>query len=138
MKFVRRLALWVTALVMVGLAAAGAAAAETAVPFQINAAPFGNPNGSFDSKATDCAVIVGEQPGRVVVTGAAPGRWGCSPYAAVRWVNLTTGATGAATMSDGLFGFPAAATLPTGRGQVALILTVGGITTPGFATFSVP
>ncbi|MFB7716175.1 hypothetical protein [Nocardia sp. NPDC056100] len=124
-----------------GMASTGVAAADpVSIPFQINPAPFGNPNGSFDAPAMRCAAVVGDQPGVVLITGDKPGGWGCPLSAGVNWINLATGATGAAQLSNGLNGIPAAATLNTGGGQVALILNPvgGGIVTPGLATFFVP
>lgn len=145
MKFVRRLVICAVVFALPGLSAAGVAAAATTVPFQINSAPFGNPAGSFDTFAANCVAIVGEQSGVVVVAGgrgsdsSESGRgWGCSVNASVQWINLSTGATGAAQTSDGLHGFPPEATLRTGVGRVALILNAGGIHTPGFATLYVP
>lgn len=129
------------------LATAGAAAAavtplDTAavtVPFQINPAAFGNPNGSFDVPPSQCAVVVGEHPGSVRITGGKPGGWGCLIEAETRWLNLSTGATGSARLSNGLNGFPPEATIDTGAGQVAIaLLPLPGNTTPGFATFQVP
>lgn len=138
MRFVAGFALSAAAVALPVLLAAPAANAATVIPFQLNTAPFGNPNGSFDAKAGRCAAIVGEKPGVVVITGAEAGRWGCHPSAPVQWINLSTGATGATVLSDGLHGFPPQVPLRTGPGQVALTLTVGGIVTPGFATFVVP
>ncbi|RDI49434.1 hypothetical protein [Nocardia mexicana] len=139
MKFARGFLMCTATFAFAMAAAAGtAAAAPTTVPFQINTAPYGNPNGSFDSAPSRCVAIVGEQPGVVTVAGANPGGWGCEVSAALQWVNLSTGVTGAARTSDGLFGFPSKATLHTGPGRIALILSKGGITTPGFATFDVP
>lgn len=116
------------------------AAASVTVPFQVNPAPYGNPNGSFDVPPLQCAVRVGEAVGSVTVTGGKPAGWGCLIYAQVDWLNLTTGASGTARMSDGLNGFPPEAVLPTGGGQVALVLhpIPGTPTTPGFAAFHVP
>ncbi|MFZ2173906.1 MAG: hypothetical protein WAW17_07700 [Rhodococcus sp. (in: high G+C Gram-positive bacteria)] len=124
---------------MSALATAGIASAAVTVPFQINPAPFGNPNGSFDVPPSSCVAVLDEQPGSVTISGAKPGGWGCIIYSEVNWLNLSTGAAGTAWMSDGLNGFPPEATLNTGSGQVALTLrpTVGP-TTPGFATFYVP
>ncbi|GGK47824.1 hypothetical protein [Nocardia camponoti] len=117
----------------------GVAVADPAVmPFQINPAPFGNPNGSFDAFPGRCAVVFVE-PGSVVITGANARGWGCYPQSHVRWWNITTGATGYAQLGPGLNGFPPAATLTTGAGTVGLMLTSasGGPETPGFATFTV-
>lgn len=139
MKFVRRLVICAMAFAVPGLSTAGTAAAATTIPFQINAAPLGNPNGSFDLVGSArCVAVVGEQSGIVVVTGANPGRWGCSVSAPVQWINLSTGATGTAQMSNGLHGLPPEATLRTGVGQVLVVLNPGGIHTPGFATFYAP
>ncbi|EGD56419.1 hypothetical protein SCNU_02662 [Gordonia neofelifaecis NRRL B-59395] len=120
------------------MAAPGVAAASTVQPFQIQAAPFGNPNGSFDAPPIRCGLETGVRSGQLTVTGIAPGRWGCPPFAQVRWANLSTGRTGVARLSAGLNGRPAEATLSTGRGQVVLALTTSGIVTPGFATIAVP
>ncbi|WP_330180228.1 hypothetical protein OHB26_27925 [Nocardia sp. NBC_01503] len=124
-----------------GMASTGTAAADaTTIPFQINPAPFGIPTGSFDAPAGDCAAVVGDQPGVVLITGGRPGGWGCPLSSNIRWINLSTGATGAAQLSDGLNGIPSAATINTGPGQVALILTTvtASTITPGLATFYVP
>ena len=115
-------------------AAPGVAAAAPVQPFQIQPAPFGNPNGSFDVPPIRCGFDTGGKTGQVTVTGSRRDRWGCPPFATVQWVNLQTGATGAARLGPGLNGVPPAATLRTGRGQVALVLTTSGIVTPGFAT----
>ncbi|MDH3010669.1 hypothetical protein [Gordonia alkanivorans] len=74
------------------------------------------------------------------LTGTGFRRWGCLIYADVRWLNLSTGSSGAARMSNGLNGFPPEAVLPTGTGQVVLTMLQGtpGNVTPGFATFFVP
>ncbi|MEE2033428.1 hypothetical protein [Rhodococcus chondri] len=121
------------------LAAAGIATAAVTVPFQINPAPFGNPNGSFDVPPSNCVAVLGEQTGSVTISGGKPGGWGCIIYSEVNWLNLSTGATGTARMSDGLNGFPPEATLNTGSGQVVLTLRpTTGTTTPGFAGFYVP
>ncbi|MCU1646144.1 MAG: putative secreted protein [Nocardia sp.] len=141
MRFARTFATCATVFAVSGLAAIGTAAADpVAIPFQINPAPFGNPNGSFDAFPGRCAAVVGTQPGVVVITGSMPGGWGCSISSSLSWINLSNGATGGAVLSDGLNGIPAAATLQTGVGQVALILNTasGGTTTPGLATFYVP
>jgi hypothetical protein len=140
MKFARTLGICATIVGAWGLSAMGVAAAEPVkVPFQINPAPFGNPNGSFDVPALHCAAVVGDQPGVVLITGGRPDRWGCPLSSQVQWLNMSTGATGAAQLSNGLNGFPAEATLNTGAGQVVLMLnTLGGNVTPGVATFFVP
>ncbi|MGW4533624.1 hypothetical protein ACWEOI_22020 [Nocardia sp. NPDC004340] len=138
MKFARRSAVAGTVLAACGLAAIGTAAADTVtIPFQIDAAPYGNPNGSFDAFPARCAAVLGGQPGAVVVTGAKSGGWGCFVSTPVNWINLSTGATGVAMLSDGLNGIPSAATIDTGPGRVALMLAPGGTYTPGFATFTV-
>nr|WP_296764941.1 hypothetical protein [Rhodococcus sp. (in: high G+C Gram-positive bacteria)] len=137
MKFVRRLAVSAAIVVGAALAQGATASAESIVPFQINPAPYGNPNGSFDAPAGTCVAVTGGQPGAVTITGGKEGRWGCFVAADVRWVNLSTGASGAARMSDGLFGFPPEAILQTGPGQVAVVIIGGGINTAGLATFSV-
>ncbi len=118
---------------------AGPASANTTIPFQVNPAPYGNPNGSIDSLPNRCVVVIGLQSGAVTVTGARPDRWNCyTGRAQIRWINLSTGATGLAVMSDGLNGIPYFAEFRPGRGQVALVLLpTPGITTPGFATFFV-
>ncbi len=84
--------------------------------------------------------MVGEQPGSVTITGGKADGWGCILMADVRWLNLSTGASGTARLSDGLNGIPAAATVATGPGQVVVVLTssAGGVVTPGVATFYVP
>ncbi|MEV6773554.1 hypothetical protein AB0N05_33475 [Nocardia sp. NPDC051030] len=140
MKIARRLALGAAMVAVPGLAFAGQASAATTIPFQFNISPFGNPNGSFDAAAAHCVAVVDEQPGVALITGADQGNWGCSISANIQWINLSTGATGAAQMSNGLNGIPAAATLYTGSGQVALIMTPAGssISTPGLASFFVP
>lgn len=118
---------------------AGVASASQSVPFQIDPAPFGNPNGSFDAPSVRCVAVVGERPGTVTITGGKEGRWGCLLSSEVRWLNLSTGATGAGRMSDGLNGHPPEATLPTGAGQVVVsVASSAGVITPGVATFYVP
>ncbi|MFE3543663.1 hypothetical protein ACFXK0_11875 [Nocardia sp. NPDC059177] len=139
MNGLRRIIVGAAVLVAAGISATGLAAADpVVVPFQVNPAPFGNPNGSFDVPAIRCVVVL-DQPGTAVITGGKAGGWGCMLYSPVHWVNLTTGATGYAQLSDGLNGIPPQATLHTGPGQIALVLTsvTGGTTTPGFATFTV-
>ncbi|MCK8615820.1 hypothetical protein [Gordonia sp. C13] len=118
----------------------GAIPSHEAGRFQINPAPLGNPNGSFDAPAIRCGAEVGKQRGVVTITGTERARWGCLIYADVRWLNLSTGATGAARMSNGLNGFPPEAELRTGSGQVVITMLQGiqGNVTPGFATASVP
>lgn len=130
--------LTICAAVCASSAIATGAAAATTIPFQINAAPLGNPNGSFDVKAPNCVAVTGERPGTVQVTGGGAGRWGCSPGGLVQWINLATGATGTVRLSPGLHGYVPEAVLYTGPGQVALTFQAGGINTPGLATFFVP
>ncbi|AHH15476.1 hypothetical protein NONO_c06680 [Nocardia nova SH22a] len=121
--------------VLLGLSA-GVAGADT-VPFQLNPSPYGNPNGSIDSLPAHCVAVTGARPGEITITGADPRGWGC--YSApVRWLNLSTGATGEAHLSNGLNGIPPAATLATGSGQVAVIVLTGGVYTPGVVTAWVP
>ncbi|PTR25844.1 hypothetical protein C8K36_106278 [Rhodococcus sp. OK519] len=142
MNLVRRLA--VCAAVVAGsvLIPATVAAAAVTVPFQIDPAPFGNPNGSFDVPAVRCAAVVDEQPGTATITGGKDGRWGCLLSSEIRWLNLSTGASGTAWLSDGLNGIPAAVALQTGTGMVAVtvapVASAAGTTTPGFAFFHVP
>lgn len=141
MRFARTLGVLAMVGAGAGLASVGVAAADpVTIPFQINPAPFGNPNGSFDVPAMKCAAIVGEQPGAVLIAGSMPGRWGCPLMSGIQWLNLSTGATGAAQLSDGLNGIPAQAMLNTGVGQVVVMANTlpGSVTTPGFATFFVP
>ncbi|MFF2088186.1 hypothetical protein ACFVVM_30770 [Nocardia sp. NPDC058176] len=140
MNLVRRLGIGAAALVAAGLSATGFAHADPVViPFQIAPAAFGNPNGSFDVPPIGCVVILGEHPGTAVITGGKEGGWGCLVSGNIQWLNLTTGTTGAAQLSDGLHGFPPRAVIEPGPGQIALVLTSvsGGTITPGFATFSV-
>lgn len=83
--------------------------------------------------------VVGEQPGTVTITGAKDERWGCMLSTEVRWMNLSTGASGTGRLSGDNQGTPGEATLQTGAGQVAVaILPAAGPVTPGFATFFVP
>lgn len=139
MNLVRGLGICATALVASSLMTTGVAAAAVTVPFQIDPAPFGNPNGSFDAPPVRCVAVVGDQPGSVTITGGKSGRWGCPLSSEVHWLNLSTGAFGSARLSDGLNGFPAEATLHTGPGQVAVAVTPQpGPITPGVATFHVP
>ncbi|TQF68342.1 hypothetical protein FK531_14735 [Rhodococcus spelaei] len=124
------------------LAPAAIASAAVTVPFQINPAPFGNPNGSFDAPAVRCVAVVGEQPGTVTITGSEEGRregrWACQVRGDVYWLNLSTGAAGSARMSLAQYGYPAAI-LSTGTGQVVLtVIPEPGTTTPGFVTVYVP
>ncbi|MGC4936108.1 hypothetical protein ACLQ3C_20780 [Gordonia sp. DT30] len=93
-----------------------ASAAPPTVPFQINPAAFGNPNGSFDVPAVRCVAEIGR--GTATITGGRPDRWGCIPGADVHWVNLSTGATGYAKLGPGLNGVVPQAVLLTGRGQI--------------------
>lgn len=139
LDIVRRLGIGVAGLVVAGLSATGMAGADpVAVPFQVNPAPFGNPNGSFDVPPIHCGVVL-DPPGSAVITGAEAGGWGCLLSSEVRWWNMTTGVTGWARLSNGLNGIPPAATLNTGPGQVAVILLPmdAGTVTPGLATFRV-
>ena len=55
------------------LAPAAVASAAATVPFQIDPAPFGNPNGSLDVPSIRCWAVVGEQPGTVTITGPKDG-----------------------------------------------------------------
>ncbi|NKR46249.1 hypothetical protein GS506_15905 [Rhodococcus hoagii] len=122
------------------LASAAVASAAVTVPFQIAPAPYGNPNGSFDAPAVRCVAVVGEQSGAATITGGNSGGWGCLLSSEVHWLNLSTGASGSARLSDGLNGIPAAVTLQTGPGQiaVAVLSATPGPITPGVATFHVP
>ena len=76
----------------------------------------------------------------MTITGGNEGRWGCLLSSEVRWLNLSTGASGSARLSDGLNGVPAEAIVQTGTGQVAVaVLSVAGsIITPGVTSFYVP
>lgn len=140
MKLVRRLAISAGTAVALFLTSAGAVAAAATIPFQIDPAPYGNPNGSFDAPSVRCVAEVGNQPGTMTITGGKAGRWGCLLSAEVRWMNLSTGASGVTQLSDGLNGIPAAAAVHTGTGQVAVAVLslAGGVITPGAATFWVP
>ncbi|MFI6398395.1 hypothetical protein ACIBED_09820 [Rhodococcus coprophilus] len=139
MKQVRRTLVFASVCIGSALAQCAVAAASVTIPFQIDPAPFGNPNGSFDVPPIRCAAVVGEQPGAVTITGGKEGRWGCPLSSTVNWLNLSTGASGSAQLSDGLHGFPAQATLETGSGQVAVTVIPGhGLATPGVAAFYVP
>lgn len=139
MGVVRKLVICVSVVIGAAVASAGTASASVTVPFQVAPAPFGNPNGSFDLPAFRCVAVVGEQPGAVTITGGNEGRWGCLISSDVRWLNLSTGATGYARMSDGLNGIPGQVTLHTGTGQVvATVIGSGGTITPGVASFFVP
>ncbi|MFB8277557.1 hypothetical protein [Nocardia colli] len=140
MTFARKLGFGAMLGIASGLSAAGVATAAVTVPFQIAPAPFGNPNGSFDAPAIQCVAVVGDQAGVVVITGGKPGGWGCMLTAPVQWVNLSTGATGATRLSDGLNGIPAQASVSTGAGQVVFMVSSpsSAPVTPGFATLYVP
>ncbi|MCF8571512.1 hypothetical protein L5G32_14660 [Gordonia sp. HY002] len=118
------------------VAAPGSAQAAPVTPFQINPALYGNPNGSFDVPAFHCGVEW-SGPGEVTVTGTERDNWGCLLSTGVRWINLSTGRTGAGKTSPGLHGHPPEAVLHTGRGRVALILDARAPMTPGLATFDV-
>lgn len=138
-NLVCRLSACVSIVAVSVLAPAAVASAAVTVPFQINPAPFGNPNGSFDAPPVHCVAVVGEQPGTVTITGAKDERWGCMLSTEVRWMNLSTGASGSGRLSGDNQGTPGEATLQTGAGQVAVaILPAAGPVTPGFATFFVP
>lgn len=138
-NLVRRLSACVSIVAVSVLAPAAVASAAVTVPFQINPAPFGNPNGSFDAPPVHCVAVVGEQPGTVTITGAKDERWGCMLSTEARWMNLSTGASGTGRLSGDNQGTPGEATLQTGAGQVAVaILPAAGPVTPGFATFFVP
>ncbi|MDV6277428.1 hypothetical protein R3Q06_28420 [Rhodococcus erythropolis] len=139
MNLVRRLSVCASVVIVSALTPIALASAAVTVPFQINPAPYGNPNGSFDAPAVRCVAVVGEQPGTVTITGGKEDRWGCLLSSEVRWLNLSTGASGSARLSDGLHGFPAEAVVQTGTGQVAVaVLSVAGTITPGVASFYVP
>ena len=138
-NLVRRLSACVSIVAVSVLAPAAVASAAVTAPFQINPAPFGNPNGSFDAPPVHCVAVVGEQPGTVTITGAKDERWGCMLSTEVRWMTLSTGASGSGRLSGDTQGTPGEATLQTGAGQVAVaILPAAGPVTPGFATFFVP
>lgn len=138
-KLVRRAAMCGAVGLGMVLAPTAVASAEVTVPFQISPAPYGNPNGSVDSPPAHCVAVVGEVPGTVRISDAEGFNTGCYLVSDVRWVNLTTGASGAARMSDGLGGTPREAVIRTGPGQVALVgLPSNGFTLPGLATFYVP
>ena len=116
----------------------GPAAAATTIWFQTEPMPFGNPNGSFDAAPYQCVGVVGEKPGVLTITGGDREGWGCSDFSPIHWVNLSTGATGSAKTTSALNNMAPHATLHTGRGQVALVLTVPGVYTPGFLRVWVP
>lgn len=140
MNLVRRLAVCAAVVAGSALAPAAVAHAEVTVPFQINPAPYGNPNGSFDAPSVRCVAVVGEETGTVTITGGKEDQWGCLLSSDVHWLNLSTGASGSAVLSDGLNGIPPQAVLHTGPGQLAVtvISSAGGIITPGAATLFVP
>ncbi|WP_170312953.1 hypothetical protein [Prescottella subtropica] len=118
---------------------AGISAASTPAPFQIAPAPFGNPNGSLDVPPSRCATLVDDAAHTVTVAGSLPGRWGCMIDAEVRWLNVSTGATGFARMSNGLNGYPPEAVLGTGPGHVVVtLIPLPGSTTPGLTVVAVP
>jgi hypothetical protein len=138
-RLVQRVAVCGAVMVGAAFASAAVASAEVTIPFQFTPAPYGNPRGSVDSPPSNCAVVVGEQPGIAKVTDAPNANTGCYLISDVRWVNLTTGASGNARLSDALFGSPHEAIVYNGPGQVALIgLPTSATTVPGFATFYVP
>ncbi|WP_345351135.1 hypothetical protein [Rhodococcus olei] len=139
LNLVRRLGVCATVAAAAALSAAGVATAAVTVPFQIDPAPFGNPNGSFDAPPVRCAAVIGDESGVVTITGGKPGHWGCPLSSEVRWLNLSTGTSGSARLSDGLNGVPAQVTLHTGTGPVAVAVTPSaGPITPGLAVLSVP
>lgn len=140
MNLLRALGACTIALGISASATAGIASAAATVPFRIDPASFGNPNGSFDVPPSRCVAVLEDRPGIVTISGGKQDGWGCIVGSEVTWLNLSTGASGTAWLSDGLNGFPPKTTLNTGSGQVVLTLrsTVGTTTTPGFATFSVP
>ncbi|QBJ98681.1 hypothetical protein ERC79_12160 [Rhodococcus sp. ABRD24] len=120
------------------LVPAAVASAAVTVPFQINPAPFGNPNGSLDAPPVRCMTVVGEQSGTIMITSPKEGQWGCRLLGEVRWLNLSSGASGSTRISDGANGHPAA-TLPTGAGHIVVaVIPTSGPITPGFATVYVP
>lgn len=128
MNLVRRLSVCTSVVIASTLTSVALASAAVTIPFQVNPAPYGNPNGSFDAPAVRCVAVVGEQPGTVTITGGKEGRWGCLLSSEVRWLNLSTGASGSARLSDGLNGVPAEAIVQTGTGQVAVaVLSVAEI-----------
>jgi hypothetical protein len=116
------------------LAPAAVASAAVTVPFQID------PYGPFDFPSVRCVAVVGEQPGTVTITGPEErkreGRSGCLPLSEVRWLNLSSGASGSTQMS---VEYPEAV-LPTGTGQVVVVVvhTGSSFVTPGVATVYVP
>ena len=116
----------------------GPATAATTVRFQVAPLPFGNPNGSFDAAPYECVGVVGDKPGVLTVTGGDRDAWGCADVSPIHWVNLSTGATGSGRTSSALKNIAPHATLRTGRGHVALVLTVRGVYTPGILDIWVP
>lgn len=136
--FVRR---WVACAAIVAgavLAPAAVASAAVTVPFQINPAPFGDPNGSLDVPSIRCWAVVDEQSGAVTITGPKDGIRACLLPGDMHWLNLSNGASGTARMSAGKDGYPEA-TLPTGTGQVVIAATSNaGPYTPGLVTVYVP
>ena len=140
MRPMRAAGVFVTTIAASALFTAGVASASATIPFQIDPAPYGNPNGSFDAPSVRCVAVVGDEPGVVTITGGKEDGWGCLLSADVQWVNLSTGESGSARLSDGLNGIPAFAAIDTGAGQVAVLLTstAAGPITPGIATFQVP
>ncbi|WOC13344.1 hypothetical protein [Gordonia sp. MP11Mi] len=118
------------------IAVPGVAQAAPIVPFQINPALYGNPNGSFDVPAFRCG-IERTGPGVITVTGTQRDNWGCLLNTPLRWANLSTGRTGAARTSHGLNGHPPEAVVRSGRGRVVLILDARLPMTPGVATLDV-
>nr|WP_305095345.1 hypothetical protein [Prescottella sp. R16] len=114
------------------------ASAAVTVPFQIDPAPFGNPNGSLDVPSIRCWAVVGDQPGTVTITGPKDGMRACLLPGDMHWLNLSTGTSGTARMSAGIDGYPEA-TLPTGTGQVVIAATSATAPyTPGVVTVHVP
>ncbi|NKV10523.1 hypothetical protein GS909_04045, partial [Rhodococcus hoagii] len=120
------------------LASAAVASAAVTVPFQIAPAPYGNPNGSFDAPAVRCVASSTSSRGGDRDRRQRR-RMGLSALVRVRWLNLSTGASGSARLSDGLGGIPAAVTLRTGsdRSRWAVLSVTPGPITPGVATFHV-
>ena len=136
--FVRRSAAGAAIAAGAVLAPAAIASAAVTVPFQINPAPFGNPNGILDVPSIRCWAVVGEQPGTVTITGPKDGVRACLLPGDMHWLNLSSGASGSARMSAGADGYPAAV-LPTGAGQVVVAATSNVLpTTPGVVAVDVP
>ena len=98
-NLVRRLSACVSIVAVSVLAPAAVASAAVTVPFQINPAPFGNPNGSFDAPPVHCVAVVGEQPGTVTITGANDVATIGGALTGTMGENAAT-ATGQATISD--------------------------------------